>query len=105
MTTATSEDGPDTERRGGFGSLGSIIGLLVLTWAAALASGPLNDNSFFTHLATGRLILDEGRVPTEDPYTFTAVGEPWTVQSWLAAVAYAGFERMAGTLGLRRRTR
>jgi len=101
VTTATSEDGPDTEPRGGFGSLGSIIGLLVLTWAAALASRPLNDNSFFTHLATGRLILDEGRVPTEDPYTFTALGEPWTVQSWLASVAYAGFERLAGTLGLR----
>ena len=86
---------------GGFGSLGSIIGMLALTWAAGLAAAPLNDNSFLTHLATGRLILDEGRVPTRDPYTYTAVGEPWTVQSWLASVAYAGVERLAGPLGLR----
>jgi len=99
--TEVEADGETSERRGGFGSLGSIIGLLVLTWAAALASRPLNDNSFFTHLATGRLILDEGSVPTTDPYTFTAAGEPWTVQSWLASVAYAGFERTAGTLGVR----
>ena len=45
------------EERGGFGSLGSILLLLVLTWAAFLALVPLNDNSFFTHLATGRIIL------------------------------------------------
>lgn len=101
MTEATTADERTTEGQGGFGSLGSILGLLVLTWAAALASRPLNDNSFFTHLATGRLILEDGTVPTADPYTFTAAGEPWTVQSWLASVAYAGFERMAGTLGLR----
>ena len=50
---------------------------------------PLGDNSFLTHLATGRLILDTGAVPSADPYTFTAEGEPWVVQSWLASVAYA----------------
>lgn len=91
----------EEERRQGFGSLGSIIGLLVAAWGAALASAPLNDNSFFTHLATGRIILGEGRVPTRDPYTFTASDEAWTVQSWLASVAYAGAERLAATLGLR----
>ena len=104
--TAADERVPDLvdeadDRRGGFGSLGSIVYLLVLTWAAGIASFPLNDNSFFTHLATGRIILDEGRVPSSDPYTFTAQGEPWTVQSWLASVAYAGSERLGGEIGLR----
>lgn len=94
-------DDAEPPKTGGFGSLGSIVHLLTLTWAAVLASYPLNDNSFFTHLATGRLILDEGSVPSHDPYTFTAQGEPWTVQSWLASVAYAGFERLAGDVGLR----
>lgn len=98
----TSERADEQASRvGGFGSLGSIIGLLALTWAAGLAAAPLDDNSFFTHLATGRLILDEGRVPSSDPYTYTAAGESWTVQSWLASVAYAGAERLAGPLGLR----
>jgi hypothetical protein len=87
--------------RSRFGSLGSIVGLLSLTWGAGLASAPLDDNSFFTHLATGRIILGDGRVPTTDPYTFTAAGEAWTVQSWLASVAYAGFERLGGTAGIR----
>lgn len=101
MTAAEASAPEDGERRGGFGSLGSILGLLALTWAAGLAAAPLNDNSFFTHLATGRIILETGSVPSRDPYTFTAAGEPWTVQSWLASVAYAGFERLAGPLGLR----
>lgn len=91
----------DDEERGGFGTLGSAMGLLVLAWAAAIASFPLNDNSFFTHLATGRIILDRTSVPSSDPYTFTAQGEDWTVQSWLASVAYAGAERLGGEVGLR----
>lgn len=103
MAPADTTEAADVEGTptGGFGSLGSIIGMLALTWAAGLAAAPLNDNSFFTHLATGRVILDEGRVPSSDPYTYTAAGEPWTVQSWLASVAYAGAERLAGPLGLR----
>ena len=96
--TAADEAAPD---RGGFGSIGSVMALLVVAWTAGLASAPLRDNSFLTHLATGRLILDRGSVPSSDPYTFTAEGAPWTVQSWLASVLYAGVERMAGGTGLR----
>ncbi len=96
---------PDKQTRGlpsgGFGSLGSIIHLLILGWGGFLALLPLNDNSFFTHLATGRLILDRGTVPSADPYTFTAAGEPWTVQSWLASVGYATAERAGGAVGVR----
>ncbi len=62
---------------------------------------PLSDNSFLTHLATGRLILDTGRVPSVDPYTFTATGEPWVVQSWLVSVLYATAERLGGLDGVR----
>lgn len=71
--------------------------------AAGLTIGlrPLTDNSFFTHLATGRLILERGSVPRHDPYTFTAAGEPWVVQSWLASWLYASVEAVAGALGLR----
>lgn len=62
---------------------------------------PLHDNSFLTHVATGRIILDRGAVPSTDPYTFTASGEPWVVQSWLASVVYAGLESIAGLEALR----
>ncbi len=61
----------------------------------------LGDNSFLTHFATGQLILDRGSVPTTDPYSFTAHGEPWVVQSWLASVLYAAIDSVAGGFGIR----
>lgn len=103
MVESSSERVADASehRSGGFASLGTTVGLLAVAWAIMLASSPLTDNSFFTHLANGRIILDEGSVPTSDPYTFTALGTDWTVQSWLASVAYAGAEQLAGGVGLR----
>ncbi|MGH9085232.1 MAG: hypothetical protein ACRDYW_07235 [Acidimicrobiales bacterium] len=82
-------------------SLGTAIGACVVAagWLIGLRS--LTDNSFFSHLATGRVILDTGRVPSADAYTFTAHGEPWVVQSWLASWLYATVEAIAGASGLR----
>jgi len=66
----------------------------------ALGIGRLSDNSFFWHLRTGRLILDSG-FPHGDPFSFTAPGVHWVVQSWLAEVLYAVAERVAGGFGIR----
>jgi hypothetical protein len=70
-----------------------------VAWGIGLAR--LSDNSFFTHLATGRLILDTGHIPTVDPYSFTVRGEPWVVQSWLASLLYGVTEDVFGGDGLR----
>jgi hypothetical protein len=61
-----------------------------------IGTRPFSDNSFLTHLATGRVILDTGGVPSSDPYSFTAAGEPWVVQSWLASLLYATAEQIGG---------
>src|SRR5688572_33360769 len=82
-------------------TLGTLLGLLIVTAGVLLELQPLKDNSFFTHIATGRLILDRGSVPSTDPYTFTAAGEPWVVQSWLVSVLYATAESLAGINGVR----
>ncbi|MGK2949620.1 MAG: hypothetical protein ACSLFP_13675 [Acidimicrobiales bacterium] len=96
---------PEARRPSPARSTGPTIGLLLggFVGAIALAIGlrPLSDNSFLTHLATGRLILADGSVPGRDPYTFTAFGEPWVVQSWLASVLYASAERLGGLDGVR----
>ncbi|MFA5883708.1 MAG: hypothetical protein WDA60_07645 [Acidimicrobiia bacterium] len=60
----------------------------------------LSDNSFFTHLATGRWILDHG-IPRSDFYSYTAPGTRWVVQSWLAEVLYAQLDRSFGAFGIR----
>lgn len=77
------------------------MGLVVIGAGVVIGSRPLGDNSFLTHLATGRLILDEGSVPVLDPYSFTARGSGWVVQSWLASVLYATVEGVGGLDGVR----
>ncbi len=75
-------------------------GLGFALWGLHIGLDRLSDNSFLTHLATGRLILDHG-VPRTDPYSFTANGQPWVVQSWLASVIYAWIESWFGANGIR----
>ncbi len=78
-------------------ALGVIIGMAgFLITARALA-----DNSLLTHLATGRLILDQGAVPSVDPYSSTASGQPWTVQSWLPSLIYASLDRFGSPVLIR----
>lgn len=73
-----------------------MFGVLVVATATLVELQPLKDNSFLTHIATGRIILDAGSVPSVDPYTFTAAGEPWVVQSWLVSVVLATTEAIGG---------
>ena len=80
-------------------SLLAVVGAAVVVWGLATGLQPLFDNSFLTHLATGRLILDDG-IPRADPYSFTAPGHAWVVQSWFASVIYAGLERGVGEWAL-----
>src|SRR5713226_2757624 len=64
---------------------------------AGLVAGlrPIHDNSFLTHLATGRLLL-HGTFPRHDPYSFTAHGTSWIVESWLPSLGYAAIEKVLG---------
>ena len=89
---------PDVHRREV--TLAGLTGLVVTVAGLLIGLQRLQDNSFLTHLATGRLILDAG-VPSTDPYSFTAHGAAWTVQSWLASVVYAVVEDVAGLAGIR----
>ncbi len=82
-------------------SLNAVMALCFVLVGLRIGLAPLHDNSFMTHLATGRIILDHGSIPRVDPYSFTAHGRPWTVQSWGASVIYAGLERLAGLAGIR----
>ncbi len=94
-------DPADSDARPTGVGLGTVVGAVAGLWGLLIGLERLYDNSFLTHLATGRLILDRGAVPTTDPYSFTANGDPWTVQSWFASVLYAGVEGIGGLGGIR----
>ena len=76
------------------------VGAAFALWGLSIGIDRLSDNSLFTHLATGRLILDHG-IPRHDVYSFTAHGEPWVVQSWLASWIYGLVDSWWGANGIR----
>lgn len=72
------------------------IGLLGL----GLGARPIADNSFFVHLRTGLDIAAGQGIPRRDPYSATASGARWVVQSWLPELAYGAVHKVAGDGGL-----
>ena len=61
-----------------------------------LGTLPISDNSMITHLRTGIDIVRTGAIPRSDPYSFTAAGEHWVVQSWLPEWTYGWAYRLGG---------
>lgn len=71
---------------------------LITPWVALVidAWAPIRDNSFLWHIRSGTVQLAAGQVLTTDPFSFTASGEPWRTQSWLAELLYAWGEEVSG---------
>ncbi len=64
-----------------------MIAALVVGGMVAVAA-PIGDNSMFVHLRTGIDMVTHWSIPRTDPYSFTAAGHRWIVQSWLAEGIY-----------------
>ena len=70
-------------------ALGGLLGSL------AIIRG-LFDPDYFWHVATGRLIVHTGRIPSVDPFSFTWSGRPWIPDQWLADVLLDVMRRWLG---------
>lgn len=57
---------------------------------------PIAPNDFWWHIATGRLIVETGSVPTVDRFSYTQYGQPYFNQPWLAQVLMYGGYRLGG---------
>ncbi len=105
LATAVGAPGGDAESTARVGSLGTVCALVLVLVAGLVGSGELHDNSFLTHLATGRWITNGhlGRLwmGAHDPYSWTSNGRTWVVQSWFASVVYDTADRIAGAAGIR----
>lgn len=69
-----------------------VIGVVVA------AARSITDNSFLWHVRAGTVQLDAGEVLRVDPFSFSAGGETWRTQSWLADLLYGTLERWTGDL-------
>jgi hypothetical protein len=66
----------------------------------------LLDGDTYWHIATGWWILQNGTVPTADPFSHTMPGAPWTAHEWLSEVVMAmvhdrgGWEALVALTGV-----
>jgi hypothetical protein len=76
-----------------------LLALAVL--AVVHAAGPMFTNDAFWHVNTGRHILQHG-FGGPDPFSFTAVAQPWFQHEWLTQVVFAlVHDGLFGMYGLR----
>ncbi len=77
----------------------SVESLFIATFVLLgfrLGVRPISDNSMLTHLRTGIDIARGAGIPRTDPYSFTAAGTRWVVQSWLPEWTYGLAHRLGG---------
>lgn len=96
--TTTADGGPPAPAPAAQRRPQLAVMALIGAAAAFVASRPLTDNSFLTHLATGRLILDQG-VPEQNPFLFT--GTDFPVPSWWWSILLAVAEQLGGGSAIR----
>jgi len=68
-----------------------LFGVLLLALCARPAGfeALLADGDTGWHIRTGQLILQTGRVPAVDVFSFSKAGEPWFAWEWLSDVFFA----------------
>ncbi|HEV3048797.1 MAG TPA: hypothetical protein VGX50_00730, partial [Longimicrobium sp.] len=49
---------------------------------------PIAITDFWWQAKTGELIVRTGSIPTRDPFSWTAAGQPWLVHEWLTEVFF-----------------
>jgi hypothetical protein len=79
-----------------------LLAILLVGIPLLLASEPkiLNDGDVSWHIAAGRWILANGRLPNADPFSFTAAGQPWVTTEWLAEIVFASAFQLDSYAGL-----
>jgi hypothetical protein len=96
----TEDRGLRTEDRGLLHFLFSIetlwVALIVVVAFAFGCRNPIRPNDFWWHLKVGEIIAATGQIPTTDVFSYTAAGQPWLYQSWLAEVVFHALYTLGG---------
>ncbi|MFL6773454.1 MAG: hypothetical protein ACJ8ET_06435 [Sphingomicrobium sp.] len=73
---------------------------VLLPFGVAFAPNIFNDGDVSWHVATGQWIAAHREIPTTDPFSLTAAGQPWVAMEWPADLMFAGAYALAGLAGL-----
>jgi len=76
------------------------LALAILLPALAATIAPMSTVDLAYQVRAGELMLDSLAVLREDPFTFTAFGEPWLNQQWGSGIVFAVIHGATGWGGL-----
>ena len=79
---------------------GAFLVLLFGSVAFLLGCHDLQDNDVWWHLRAGEWILQNGRVPDRDPFSFPSRDRPWVDHSWLFQIVLLLIYRGGGVPGI-----
>jgi hypothetical protein len=80
--------------------LAFLLPILVLFWSTSGVGWLLTDSDTGWHIRTGEAILQNGRVPAVDSFSFTMSGQPWIAWEWLSDVVMALAHHTGGLAGV-----
>ena len=81
--------------------IAGLFALIVfLVFSLLISDQFLADGDPFWHIKAGSVMLEQGRLLTQDIFSHTAYGTPWTAHEWLAEIIMAGLHRLAGLEGV-----
>lgn len=65
-----------------------ITAVLALAGVLFACMAPIAVTDFWWQARTGYLIVHNGHIPTRDPFSWTAQGQPWLVHEWLTEIFF-----------------
>ncbi len=77
-----------------------LLAWLAFVPLAVIRAGELAEADTFWQIRTGQLTIAHLAIPTTDPFSWTAHGRPWTLNSWAFNVVDALAYRVAGLAGV-----
>jgi len=78
----------------------SLLSFLVIAFAVLMAVEKVHNYDIWWHLKTGQWILETGKIPKTDPFTFTTPDAAWAPHYWLSDVVFAAVLHISGFDGL-----
>lgn len=77
-----------------------MYSLIALTAIFYFFSYPGADNDLWGHLFFGKVIWEEGSIPLENRFSYTAAGHSWINHEWLAELLFYAVYALLGSPGL-----
>lgn len=78
----------------------ATFGAVVLLGMLAMTARNATDPDLWWHLRTGQWIVENGRIPHSDIFSFTRAGHPWISHEWLSEVIFYELWKHGGAAAL-----